>query len=137
VLQRFPCSLQITLSADHYLLVARHKGAAFSQRSAVPAADVTPGMLLWRRTESGSMAVEAVTSVRPVSASGLVNPFTLRGAAPLLIDCFAWTAHAVQCRIIWSPGRPTDTCLLGSRLQIAKAHQHGIPWHRGAHAVDQ
>lgn len=108
VLQHFPCSLQITLSADHYLLVARHKGAAFTQRSAVPAADVTPGMLLWRRTESGSMAVEAVTSVQPVSAGGLVNPFTLRGAAPLPISGFIGTAHAVDAASCGSLVVPTQ-----------------------------
>ena len=107
-LQRSSCSLQITVSADHYLLVARHKGAAFSQRSAVPAADVMPGMLLWRRTESGSMAVEAVTSVQPVSASGLVNPFTLRGAAPLPISGFIWTAHAVDAASCGSLVVPTQ-----------------------------
>ena len=67
------------LSADHYLYVAPAAGAPFAQRAAVPAAEVRPGALLWRRTERGSMALEGVTSVAAVSEEGLVNPFTLRG----------------------------------------------------------
>jgi len=71
--------VQITLSADHYLYVAPGAGAPFAERSAVPAAAVQPGALLWRRTERGALALERVTSVAAVSEEGLVNPFTLRG----------------------------------------------------------
>lgn len=35
---------------------------------------------MWRRTDGGPLALEAVASVELVSAEGLVNPFTLRGA---------------------------------------------------------
>jgi hypothetical protein len=69
----------ITLSADHYLYTAPAAGADFAERTAVPAAEVRPGALLWRRTERGRLALELVTGVQPVSAEGLVNPFTLRG----------------------------------------------------------
>lgn len=99
---------QITLSADHYLYVAPHGGAAFARRSAVPAADVRAGHLVWRRTGSGSLAVEAVTSVQPVTEEGLINPFTVRGGACVqlqlrlleascMFSCFACSvSHLVE-----------------------------------------
>lgn len=75
-----PHPLQITLSADHYLYTAPHKGAAFAQRVAVPAAGVKAGDLVWRRSGSG-LAMEAVTSVQSVTEEGLINPFTIRGGS--------------------------------------------------------
>jgi hypothetical protein len=118
---------QITLSADHYLLVAPHKDAAFTQRTAVPAAHVAPGTLLWRRTDSGSLAIEAVTSVQHTLADGLVNPFTLRGAIPLTFGCLAFS-----CQRMWIFG-----CMHGVFSHLGWAASHtAVPPVPPAHPVE-
>ena len=98
--------MQITLSADHYLYTAPGPEAPFSARVATPTAAVAPGALLWRRVGGNGTAerpvagespavllLERVAAVETVTAAGLVNPFTLRGAPRSCV----WTSCSQGC----------------------------------------
>lgn len=74
------CPPQIRLTPDHYALVTDTRSAAFAGRKAVAAANVQPGMFVWRtHVFSRTVAPELVIKVDTVTGTGIINPFTLEG----------------------------------------------------------
>lgn len=70
----------IRMTPDHYALVTDTRSAAFAGRKAVAAADVQPGMFVWRtHAFSRTVAPELVIKVDTVTGTGIINPFTLEG----------------------------------------------------------